>query len=729
MTAHTAADRLTQTAKGVSPAGAAATLTLAIENMHCGGCLRSVERAALKVPGVRTARASLAAKRVSMVYDPDRAGAGDVIDALQAAGFAAAAIEAGKQSRDDARQNYLLRRVAVAGFAAMNIMLISIAVWSGEASDMDPALASAFRWVSALIALPTVAYAGQPFFSSALGALKGRRLNMDVPISLAILLATGMSLYQTLRGGQQVYFDAAVSLLFFLLVGRFLDETLRVRARGEAQNLLSLQSGMATVIEPGGAQLQVPAHALRPGDRLLVSTGERIGADGVVLEGTGQVDQSLITGETAPLTVSSGQEVYAGSLNLTRPLRIEVRAADSATLLAEISRLMLAAEQGKARYRRLADRAAAIYAPAVHGLGLATFLGWLLVGASWQTALTYAIAVLIITCPCALALAVPAVQIAAASRLFRRRIIVKAADGIERIAETDMVVFDKTGTLTVGRPQLIEDERISDDALTAAAGLACASKHPYARAIVAAAEQRLGRAVPASGPEEVPGCGLKRTLKQGEERIGSAEWCGVESGGEESEVWYRRDSQAPVRFRFDDRVRSDAGDVVAALRSRGYRLALLSGDRIAVVERIAREVGIEAWWAELKPTDKIAWLDQRAAEGRKVLLIGDGLNDAPALAAAHASMSPASAADISQRAADFIFQGEKLAPIVDAISTAKQARSMALQNFAVALVYNVICVPLAMAGMVTPLIAAIAMSTSSILVTANAARLAGRGSP
>ena len=729
MTAHAPADRLTQTAKSVSPAGTSAMLTLAIENMHCGGCLRSVERAALKVPGVQTARASLAAKRVSIVYDPGRAGAGDFIDALKGAGFAAAAIEAAKQNRDDARQNYLLRRVAVAGFAAMNIMLISIAVWSGEASDMDPALASAFRWVSALIALPTVAYAGQPFFVSALGALKGRRLNMDVPISLAILLATAMSLYQTLRGGQQVYFDAAVSLLFFLLVGRFLDETLRVRARGEAQNLLSLQSGMATIIEPGGAHLQVPAHALRPGDRLLVAAGERVAADGVVLEGTGQVDQSLITGETAPLTVKAGHEVYAGTLNLTRPLHIEVRAADNATLLAEISRLMLAAEQGKARYRRLADRAAAIYAPAVHGLGLATFLGWLLAGASWQTALTYAIAVLIITCPCALALAVPAVQIAAASRLFRRRIIVKAADGLERIAETDMVVFDKTGTLTLGRPQLIEDERISDDALWQAAGLAAASKHPYARAIVAAAEKRLGRVVPVSGVEEVPGHGLKRILTQGEERLGSAEWCGVGSDGVDSEVWYRRDWMVPVRFRFDDSMRSDAADVVAALKRQGYRLALLSGDRVAVVKRIARELGIDTWRAELKPADKIAWLDQRAAEGRKVLMIGDGLNDAPALAAAHASMSPASAADISQRAADFVFQGEKLAPILDAIGTAKQARSMALQNFAVALVYNVICVPLAMAGMVTPLIAAIAMSTSSILVTANAARLAGRGTP
>jgi len=729
MTAHAPSERLAKEAQGASPAGASSMLTLAIDNMHCGGCLRSVERAALKVRGVETARASLSAKRVSIVYDPERAGAGDLIDALKGAGFAAAPIEAAKEDRDDARQKYLLRRVAVAGFAAMNIMLISVAVWSGEASDMDLTLATAFRWLSALIALPTVAYAGQPFFVSALGALKGRRLNMDVPISLAILLATAMSLYQTMRGSEQVYFDAAVSLLFFLLVGRFLDETLRMRARGEAQNLLSLQSGIATIIEPGGAHRMVPAHALRPGDHLLVATGERVAADGVVLAGTGQIDQSLITGETAPLTVRAGHEVYAGTLNLTRPLQIEVRAADSATLLAEIGRLMLAAEQGKARYRRLADRAAAIYAPAVHGLGLATFLGWLLAGASWQTALTYAIAVLIITCPCALALAVPAVQIAAASRLFRRRIIVKAADGLERIAEADMVVFDKTGTLTLGRPELLDDDRISDSVLAGASSLAAASRHPYARAIVQAAEKRLGSVMPQSGIEETPGLGLARSSPEGEERLGSAEYCGIDSGGEESEVWYRRGSDAPVRFRFADSVRSDAAELVASLRRQGYGLALLSGDRVAVVERIAREVGIETWSAELKPAGKIAWLDACANQGRKVLMVGDGLNDAPALAAAHASMSPASAADISQRAADFVFQGEKLAPVLEAIATGKKARSMALQNFTVAFVYNVICVPLAMAGVVTPLIAAIVMSTSSILVTANAARLAGRGRP
>jgi Cu2+-exporting ATPase len=725
MTAHSPAGQLAKEAETARPAGGA-TLTLAIENMHCGGCLRSVERAALKVPGVKTARASLSAKRISVVYDQARAGATDFISALESAGFTAAPIEA-ETAGADARQKYLLRCMAVSGFAAMNIMLISIAVWSGEGGDMDPSLAIAFRWLSALIALPTVAYAGQPFFRSALAALKGRRLNMDVPISLAIVLATAMSLYQTMAGSEQVYFDAAVTLLFLLLVGRFLDESLRVRTRSEVQNLLGLQSGIATLIEPDGSHRQIPAHALRPGDHILVATGERVSADGVVLAGTGQVDQSLITGETMPLSVAPGQEIYAGTLNLTKPLSITVEAADSTTLLAEIGRLMLAAEQGRARYRKLADRAAAIYAPAVHGLGLATFLGWLLAGVSWQTALTYAIAVLIITCPCALALAVPAVQIAAASRLFRRRIIVKAPDGLERIAETDMVVFDKTGTLTVGRPALCDEGAISDDVLAAAASLAAASRHPYAKAIVTAAEARIGRVVPATGIEETPGLGLVRTSARGEERLGSAAWCGVESAGEESEVWYRRGSEPPVRFCFFDRLRSDAREVANSLKREGYRLALLSGDRAAVVERIAREAGIDDWSAELKPADKIAWLEDRARRGRKTLMVGDGLNDAPALAAAHASMSPSSAADISQRAADFVFQGDTLAPVLDALATGRRARSMALQNFAVAGVYNVICVPLAMAGLVTPLIAAIVMSTSSILVIANASRLAGRG--
>jgi Cu2+-exporting ATPase len=361
----------------------------------------------------------------------------------------------------------------------------------------------------------------------------------------------------------------------------------------------------------------------------------------------------------------------------------------------------------------------------VHGLGLATFLGWLALGATWQTALTYAIAVLIITCPCALALAVPAVQIAAASRLFRRGIVVKAPDGLERVAETDMVVFDKTGTLTLGRPQLLNEADIPDDVLAAAAALAAASRHPFARAIVQAAERRHGKVLAADGVKEVPGRGLSRLRARGEERLGSAAWCKVRGAASGSEVWYRRDWQAPVAFRFADRARSDVAEVVETLKSRGLPVALLSGDRREAVEAVAKAAGIDTWLAEMSPKEKIDWLAGHAAEGRKVLMVGDGLNDAPALAAAHASLSPATAADISQRAADFVFQGEKLRPVLEVLSTAKAARSLSLQNFGVAFVYNIVAVPFAMAGFVTPLIAAIVMSTSSILVTLNAARLAG----
>ncbi len=701
------------------------TMTLAVEDMHCGGCLRSVERAALRVPGVATARASLAAKRLMATYDPATTCEADVIAALDRVGFEAAPLEASKQDQGDQRQKYLLRRVAVAGFAAMNIMLISIAVWSGEGGDMDPALAQMFRWLSALIALPTVIYAGEPFFVSAYAALKGRRLNMDVPISLAIILATGMSVYQTMQASEQVYFDAAVTLLFFLLIGRYLDEALRVRARGEAQNLLSLQNGIVTLLSTDGNQAKVPASALHPGDRILVAVGERVGADGVVVHGSGEVDQSLITGETLPVAVSHGEQVYAGTLNLTRSLEIEVTAADDATLLAEISRLMMAAEQGKARYRVLADRAAQIYAPAVHGLGLATFVGWLAFGASWETALTYAIAVLIITCPCALALAVPVVQIAAASRLFKRGVMVKVPDGLERIAEVDTVVFDKTGTLTLGEPQLLKPETVPAETLAAAAAIASASRHPFSRALVAAAA-RLGPVEVARDVEETPGEGLLVQTAHGEERLGSAAWCGVtNASGQTAEVWYRRGDDDPICFRFADQLRPDAAETIAALKARGLAVALLSGDREAVVARTAQDAGIDDFVGELKPAGKIAWLEDRARKGHKVLMVGDGLNDAPALAAAHASMSPATAADISQRAADFIFQGRALSPIVEAINTGSRARAMAFQNFGVALVYNAVCVPLAMAGFVTPLIAAIVMSSSSILVTLNATRLAG----
>ena len=711
------------------PGGGERTVTtmLAVEGMHCGGCMRKVEQALSAVPGVVSARANLSARRVATVHQATGVDSLDLVEALDRIGFKAAELVGGGDSEASARapDQALLRRVGVAGFAAANIMLLSVSVWSGAGGDMSPSVQAIFHWLSALIALPVVGYAGQPFFASAVQALRAGRLNMDVPISLGVTLATAMSLYQTMRGSEQVYFDAAVTLLFFLLVGRFLDQRMRTRAAGAAANLLGLRGAAATVLQPDGSTARLAARLLVPGMRVLTAPGERFAADGRLLQGGGEVDASLITGETVPVAVAPGALIYAGTVNLTGTLVTQATATDQHTLLAEIGRLMATAEQARGRYVRLADQAARFYAPAVHVLGLVTFAGWLAIGHGWESALTAAIAVLIITCPCALALAVPAVQVAAASRLFGNGVLVKAPDGLERLADVDTIVLDKTGTLTLGEPFLATGQPVSDDVLARAACLATASRHPYARAVVRAAEAA-GLAVRQPGPDvrEAPGSGLERIGADGPERLGSAAWCEAEATpGTTATVWYRPARGDPVAFSFADRLRPDAIAVVARLRQAGFHVELLSGDRIPVVEAAASDTGIDRWIAGAGPAAKIARLAALEAEGRKVLMVGDGLNDAPALAAAHASLSPSSAADISQTAADAVFQGERLAPLLETLAVARAARRMALQNFAIAIGYNAVFVPLAMAGLVTPLIAAVAMSASSIGVTANAVRL------
>lgn len=699
------------------------TVVLTVENMHCGACMSKVEKALAVLEGVAAARVNLSARRVSVTVDQNRASTLRLIDALADAGFTAAELIEGKASTTRAVDRDLLMRIGVAGFAAANIMLLSVSVWAGLASDMGPGLQALFHWVSALIAMPAIAYAGQPFFQSAVRAIRSRRLNMDVPISVAITLATAMSLFQTTRGSSEVYFDAAITLLFFLLIGRFLDNRVRSMAVGAAQNLLSLRATRARVIRPDGTTRDEPASALVAGMRVLVAAGERIPADAVLRTSQAELDESLISGETKSRHASKGERVYAGTVNLGQPLEIEVSAAEDRTLLAEIARLMEAAEQGRGRYVRLADRAARLYAPLVHLLGLSTFLGWLALGYGWEAGLTAAIAVLIITCPCALALAVPAVQVAAAQRLFRRGILVKAADGLERLAEVDTIVLDKTGTLTLGRPVLIGLDGYDPELLSRAAALTVASRHPYARALTAAAMRRVGAVKAATGVEEVSGSGLRRDAPEGEERLGSAAFVGVVEQASGETLWYRATGAESVGFSFRDDLRPDAPAVVVSLRRAGYDIEVLSGDGDARVEEVARASGIDCWRGQCRPADKFARLEALSRQGRKVLMIGDGLNDAPALAAGHASLSPSTAADISQTASDAVFQGDALAPIVELLGVARMQQRMAIQNFAIALAYNAVSVPLAMAGYVTPLIAAIAMSTSSIAVTVNALRL------
>ena len=704
-------------------AGALQTITLAVENMSCGGCMRKVEKALLEVPGVVSARANLSARRATVIFGQAQTSAAPLVDALGQIGFKAA--ELAPEAVVDSGQNVgrqLLSRLAVAGFAAANIMLLSVSVWSS--TNADESTHALFHWLSGVIALPAIAYAGQPFFSSAWQALKRRRVNMDVPISLAILLSATMSLYQTIKGSDQVYFDASVTLLFFLLIGRYLDQRVRIRARGAAENLLGLKAQWAHVILNDGSIERLPSRLVEPGMRIAVAAGERFPADGVIAQGATAIDESLITGETTPRNLAASDAVYAGSVNLGGPVEMEARAAEADTLLAQIARLMETAEQARGRYVRLADRAARFYAPMVHGLAASAFIGWMIAGAGWETSLTIAIAVLIITCPCALALAVPAVQVAASARLFDRGILLKAADGLERLAETDTAVFDKTGTLTAGIPSLANGDTIGDSALRAAAALAASSRHPYAQAVVQAAKQRFGAVSPVSGVEEIPGSGLRRSTEPGEERLGSAAWCGVEPARDTSaSLWFIAPGAEPVAFHFEDKLREDAAETVEALRRAHFSLSLYSGDRRDAVAEAAKAVHIEEWHAGMKPQEKIERLEALKAQGRRVLMVGDGLNDAPALAAAHASVSPSTAADISQTASDAVFQGAKLMPVIELLATARKTRRMAFQNFAVAFGYNLVFVPLAIAGFVNPLVAAIAMSTSSILVTLNAIRL------
>ena len=697
------------------------TVVLSVPTIVCGNCLRSVENALRTLRGVEAARANLTTKRVSVVVDPELSSTVDLTTALERAGYPSALLADDAETEQKARVSELVPRVGVAGFAAANIMLLSVSVWSGQASDMDSSVRELFHWLSALIALPAVGYAGQPFFRSAIAALKARRLNMDVPISLGVLLATGMSLFQTMRNSDQIYFDAAVTLLFFLLIGRALDERMRTKARGAAENLLGLRAKDATIVESDQTTKVISAAKLKPGMIIAVAAGERVAGDGEIISGQSEIDESLISGETRPRAVSAGDAVYAGTVNCGGALRVRITAAEENTLLSEIGRMMLAAEQSRGRYVRLADRASRLYAPAVHVLGLTTFVAWMLIGAPWEQALTYAIAVLIITCPCALALAVPAVQVAAMSRLFSKGVIVKAPDGLERLAEIDCVVFDKTGTLTTGELRLGTSGSIDTVALARAGSIAGASRHPYAQALVKAAREQGIRAQAVDEVQEVAGSGLITTSAGVEEKVGSSTWVGAGDG--QASIWYGAAGKPPVGFDFVDEARKDAAACVSELQRSGYMVSLLSGDRRDAVEQTAAACGIEGWAAEVRPDQKLQTIEALKARGYKTLMVGDGLNDAPALAAGHASLSPASAIDIAQNAADAVFQGDLLQPVIETLAISKAARSLALQNFAIAIVYNSVFVPLAMLGYVTPLIAALAMSGSSIMVTANALRL------
>ncbi len=706
-----------------------ASLTVMVDGLQCAACVWLIEAVLAKLPGMLEGRVNMTTRRLRLTWHGTPEDWRRPVEAIEKLGYRLIPFDPQslKTARDRTSKE-LLRALAVAGFAAMNIMLLSVGIWAGHVQGMGQATRDLLHWVSALIALPAVLYAGQPFFKSAWAALRQGHTNMDVPVSIGVTLTTLMSLYQTSQGAEHAFFDGVTMLLFFLLVGRVFDHYARGAARAVAEQLLTLRTTAVRVLGKGGTVTTLPADRVAIGDRILVAAGERIGVDGCVVEGTSALDTSLVTGESLPRSVKPGDTVHAGMLNLGAPLTCEATATGDGTLLAEIVRLMEAAESRRSRFIALADRVAKRYAPVVHVTALATFLGWVFgMGAPWQDALYAAVAVLIITCPCALALAVPVVQVLASARLMKRGVLLKSATALERLDGVTDIVFDKTGTLTLGRPVLQARESYSAEMLSRAVALARASRHPLSRALVEAAGPGTAR----EGVEEIPGLGLRWTSPTGEVRLGSRSFCGGAGAADDSapELWFTEPGQAPVRFIFTDPLRPDARAVMDALRQQGYRLALLSGDRPVAAQAVAETLGITDWCGGATPADKVAFLETLRAEGRTVLMVGDGLNDAPALAAATVSLSPTSAADVAQTTADLVFQGEKLAPVLLALDTGRAAQRLARENLLIALVYNLLAVPLAIAGQVTPLIAAAAMSSSSLLVIANSFRLARRRVP
>ena len=692
-----------------------------VRGARCAACISKIERTVSALPGVVTARLNLSTGRLAVEVSNVEAEPRGIVDALDRLGYPATPFDpAAARARADVEGRRLILCLAVAGFGAMNAMMFSVPLWAGLFDqELGPATRALMMWMSAAVGAPCAIFAGMPFFESAWRSLRGGHANMDVPISVGVILTLVISFSETFLRGRDAYFDAAVSLLFLLLIGRWLDHLLRGRARSAAADLLAMQSPTAARLDASGGEAVVPLSEVRPGDRLRIRPGDRIPVDGIVESGRAELDNSLLTGETAPVVVPCGGICRAGALNLTGVLVLRATAASDESALADIARLVEAGAQSRSRYVRLADRAAAVYVPVVHAAALLTFgVGWF-VGLGPREALIRAVAVLIVTCPCALGLAVPAVQIAATSRLFRRGILVKSGAALERLAEVDHVVLDKTGVLTEGRPELVGASRVI---IAQAAPLARASRHPLAQAVARAA----GEGPLAADVIEHPGQGVEGMIGGRRARLGRAAFVGVPRVSEgETELWFGFEDDTKVRLRFADRVRDDARATVEGLKARGLSVEILSGDLAGAVSAAAQAVGVTAWRAGLTPQDKAEVIRTLAAD-RKVLMIGDGLNDAAALAVAHAGIAPGTALEASQNAADMVLTAPGLSTVLEAIDVARSARGRALENFGFAALYNLVAAPAAMLGLVNPFVAALAMSGSSLIVTLNALRMGSR---
>ncbi|MCC5869203.1 MAG: heavy metal translocating P-type ATPase [Gammaproteobacteria bacterium] len=703
-----------------------------LEGIRCAACTWLVESSLARIEGVREAQVALATGRMRLVWDPARVRLSELLARVSALGYQPLPVQGNVVLEAQARERRLhLKRLFVAAVGMMQVMTFAAAVYLGLPRDMDESYHQFFRLVSMLVATPVVFYSAAPFFQRSWRDLRGRTISMDVPVALAIGLGYVASLWFTFRGHGEVYYDSIMMFTFFLLLGRYLEMLARHRTGDAADALARLSPQTAVRIGRQGGVEHIGVAELSVGDHVRVLSGEAFPADGVLLSGHTRVDESLLTGESRPLARSVGQPVIGGSLNLGSAVDVEIRRTGGDTLLSGIARMLHRAQAQRPPMVLAADRVARWFVAGILVAGAAVFATW------WQIDSTRAfeitLAVLVVTCPCALALAMPAALSVGTGAMARRGLLVTRPGSLERLARADTVLFDKTGTLTRGRIRLTgvhTAARVDEPtALALAAALEAHSEHPLAAAFDAAPD---GASLAAEQVETHPGLGLQGVVDGRVYRIGRrdflAGWVSTPlpvADGEDcgSQVMLADRDGWLASFQVSDELRADAAVTLAQLAAMGLAPQLVSGDHAGAVAAVAARLGIERWEAGLLPEDKLARMHALQSAGRRVVMVGDGINDAPVLAGADVSVALARGTGLAQNAASIVLLGDSLAPLAEGVALARRTLRIVRQNLALSLTYNASALPLAAMGMIPPWLAAIGMSTSSLVVVLNALRL------
>jgi len=696
-----------------------------IEGMRCAACCWLIERTLGLIPGVTDVGVNASAQRARVVYDVTAVSLTRIIDALARVGYQALPLD--RAALDDARRRETRdaqKRLAVAGLGAMQAMMYASALWFGAFDAVDVATRDAFRWLTLLAATPVVFYAAAPFFAGAKRLLAARRLGMDVSVALAIALIYAGSVVEVVARGPDVWFESVSMFVFFLSVGRYLEMRARHRAGDLSDALARLTPVFADRVEADGSLVRIGAVELVPGDQVIVADGAGVPADGVLESAQCRVDEALLNGESAPLAKRRGDPLCAGSVVIGHPATVRVTRVGADTVIARIVALTARAATTKPRLARAGERAAAGFIARVLLLAACTAIGWAIVDPG--RAFSATVAVLVVACPCAFALAAPAAVTRTLAVLAERGVLVVRPDALEDLAAATHVIFDKTGTLT--EPSIVRECTVMlrdidrDTALAVAAALGQGSRHPLARAFTAAAPATLPAV---SARESVAGRGIGGVVNGRRYRLGRADYA-LPRGGQRSDLGdgvILADDLGPVAaFHFVERLRPSAGDTVDALARDGLAIAIASGDAKSKVASVAEMLGIRTWVARQAPADKLAWLASLREGGARVVVVGDGVNDAPMLASADVAVAVSSAADVAQATSDIVITG-KLDALAQARTLALEMLSILRQNRRWALAYNLAAVPLAALGFVPPWLAAIGMSASSLAVVLNALRI------